>query len=328
MSADYYSILGIGRSATADEIRKAYRRLALIHHPDRNPDDPQSAERFRKIHEAYIVLSDLRKRAAWDQGRSGYYQGALEQVVFLDAEVDASTVKLNEEISLIFRFGAEGRFFRKPDLRGFFIASGPLIDHRMAMHNGSMVRETVLRYVICPVVTGEIELGPATISYAHVPVSSNKLRLQVTGNRCYFSKDNPAGSQPLKIYLHKQQLSSNTIYAKMMVIEHAVLIPRSDVVAWYHKTGRIIKIATAACGTAWALVHDQGAVTGAVLGSLVGGINCHLMYRMTGIKSRFYYADRYPLVQEYISEGYLPGREPNEGMIGSRVLSFIKSLFI
>jgi len=65
---DYYEILGVGREASEQEIKSAYRRLALQHHPDRNPDDQaQSEERFKEITEAYGVLADSEKRAAYDR---------------------------------------------------------------------------------------------------------------------------------------------------------------------------------------------------------------------------------------------------------------------
>lgn len=64
---DYYEVLGIGRDADEAEIRKAYRRLARKHHPDANPDDDQAAERFKEVREAYDVLSDAEKRAAYDR---------------------------------------------------------------------------------------------------------------------------------------------------------------------------------------------------------------------------------------------------------------------
>lgn len=63
---DYYSILGIDRNATKEEIKKAYRKLALLHHPDKNPDDPNSSEKFNSISEAYEVLSDESKRKNYD----------------------------------------------------------------------------------------------------------------------------------------------------------------------------------------------------------------------------------------------------------------------
>jgi molecular chaperone DnaJ len=74
---DYYEVLGISRNASDDEIRHAYRRLAMKHHPDRNANNKGSEEEFKSIKEAYEVLSDGRKRAAYDQfGHAGLGQGA------------------------------------------------------------------------------------------------------------------------------------------------------------------------------------------------------------------------------------------------------------
>jgi len=64
---DYYETLGVSKTASADEIKKAYRRLAMKHHPDRNADDDKAEERFKEAKEAYEVLSDKDKRATYDQ---------------------------------------------------------------------------------------------------------------------------------------------------------------------------------------------------------------------------------------------------------------------
>src|SRR5512140_2125832 len=69
---DYYKVLGVERSASADDVRKAYRKLAMQYHPDRNPGDKQAEERFKEINEAYQVLSDPQKRARFDQLGSAY----------------------------------------------------------------------------------------------------------------------------------------------------------------------------------------------------------------------------------------------------------------
>ncbi|MGB2925819.1 MAG: DnaJ C-terminal domain-containing protein [Limnothrix sp.] len=64
---DYYSILGVSKSASADEIKKTFRKLALKYHPDRNPGDTVAEEKFKEISEAYEVLSDKEKRTKYDQ---------------------------------------------------------------------------------------------------------------------------------------------------------------------------------------------------------------------------------------------------------------------
>jgi len=69
---DFYEVLGINRDASDDEIKKAYRKLAMKHHPDRNPDNPKAEEHFKEAKEAYEILSDAQKRAAYDQyGHAG-----------------------------------------------------------------------------------------------------------------------------------------------------------------------------------------------------------------------------------------------------------------
>src|SRR5688572_6389423 len=150
---DYYSLLGVTRDADPAAIRKAYHRLAMLHHPDRNPGDDKAAERFRLIHEAYQVLSNPSRKAAYDRPFSTFYETFRESYslqAFLDARVDRYSAKLNEEVELIFEFGPDGRFFRKPDLRGWYLAGGPYVDHKLVNRSGQIVRETTLRYTVCP----------------------------------------------------------------------------------------------------------------------------------------------------------------------------------
>jgi molecular chaperone DnaJ len=82
--ADYYEILGVGKSANEEEIKKAYRKLAIKYHPDKNPDNKQAEEKFKEAAEAYEVLSDSSKRQRYDQfghagvgGQGGYGGGGM-----------------------------------------------------------------------------------------------------------------------------------------------------------------------------------------------------------------------------------------------------------
>ena len=69
-------MLGVDRSATADEIKAAFRKQAMQHHPDRNADDPHAAQRFKELNAAYQILSDPQKRAAFDRfGPAGFRPG-------------------------------------------------------------------------------------------------------------------------------------------------------------------------------------------------------------------------------------------------------------
>ncbi len=76
MKQDYYQTLGVSKSASADEIKKAYRKLAMKHHPDRNPGNKEAEVKFKQATEAYEILKDEQKRAAFDQyGHSAFEQG-------------------------------------------------------------------------------------------------------------------------------------------------------------------------------------------------------------------------------------------------------------
>src|SRR5206468_3263296 len=87
---DYYEVLGVSRNASEQEIKSAYRKMALQYHPDRNPGDAEAEEKFKEAAEAYAVLSDAQKRAQYDRfghaglGASAGGSGGFDPSVFAD----------------------------------------------------------------------------------------------------------------------------------------------------------------------------------------------------------------------------------------------------
>ena len=103
MEKDYYKILGVPRTASPAEIKKAYRKLAKGCHPDTHPGDPQAEERFKEISQAYDILGDEKKRKQYDQMKSAFSQG------FRPGGFDFSSAGINLEDL----FGAGGGRGRK-----------------------------------------------------------------------------------------------------------------------------------------------------------------------------------------------------------------------
>ncbi len=112
---DYYHILGVGRDASAEEIKKAYRKMALQHHPDRNRDKPEAEEKFKEASEAYSVLGNAEKRKIYDQyGFEGLRMGGGSDTGFFS---DSAFADFGDILGDLFGFGqsfSAGRQRRGP----------------------------------------------------------------------------------------------------------------------------------------------------------------------------------------------------------------------
>jgi curved DNA-binding protein len=87
-STDYYQVLGLKKNATAAEIKRTYRKLAVKYHPDKNPGNKDAEEKFKEINEAYAVLSDPQKRAQYDQfGSTGFHERFSQEDIFRNFDV-------------------------------------------------------------------------------------------------------------------------------------------------------------------------------------------------------------------------------------------------
>jgi len=90
MAKDYYGVLGVEKSANTAEIKKAYRKLAVKYHPDKNPGDKQAEERFKEITEAYAVLSDPEKKKQYDQfGDAAFHQNFSQEDIFRNVDLNS-----------------------------------------------------------------------------------------------------------------------------------------------------------------------------------------------------------------------------------------------
>jgi molecular chaperone DnaJ len=180
---DYYETLGVKRGASADEIRKSYRRMARKYHPDLNPGDRVSEEKFKKLQEAYDVLSDPKKRQMYDQhgfySESGFPPGGggpqqegpgmgftgFDFSEYFNAhprEESGFAGGFQDLFSQFFGRGGPRQQARRPE-RGADLEYGVNIDFWQAIR-GTQVRLNVTRQEACPTCNGSGTAGGNTVS--------------------------------------------------------------------------------------------------------------------------------------------------------------------
>ena len=111
---DYYEVLGVGKDASADDIKRAYRRMAMKYHPDKNPDNKEAEAKFKECAEAYEVLSDADKRKSYDQfGHEGLRGAGMHDFSRMNVEDIFSMFGLDDFLGGIFGGGRRGRTARR-----------------------------------------------------------------------------------------------------------------------------------------------------------------------------------------------------------------------
>ena len=201
---DYYELLGVGRKAPLKEIRQAYRKLARKYHPDLNPGDKSSEEKFKQIQEAYETLSDAKKRQMYDQfgfntagypgaaGGAGATSGAPEDVHFDFGGFDfggAGGTSFRDLFSQVFR-GANASHAANQAEPGSDLEYQIDISFAEAMH-GAVKKITITRLDVCATChgtgatpgTGQ-QVCPACGGSGQVTQVSGGMRFQIACSRC------------------------------------------------------------------------------------------------------------------------------------------------
>src|SRR2546423_1172099 len=149
---DPYKTLGVDKKASADEIRKAYRKLARQYHPDKNPGDAQAEERFKDIQQANDILSDPEKRKQYDQG-GGIFGGGFDPGAFRTGGGGPGFGGIGDILSDLFGGGAPGGARRPGPERGRDLETEVHISFEQAME-GAQVPVNVQVPAACPTCHG------------------------------------------------------------------------------------------------------------------------------------------------------------------------------
>ncbi|WP_310599276.1 DnaJ C-terminal domain-containing protein [Desulfobulbus sp.] len=235
---EYYQVLGVAKTATADEIKKAYRKLAVKYHPDKNPGDKKAEEKFKEISEAYAVLSDQEKRQQYDTfGSDGFRQRYSQEDIFRNFDLN----------DILRQFGFSGGFrsggtFHTSDFRRGGGSPFDNIFGQSGMRGGcgggcgpQAVKGNDLTYEMTVTLEEVLhgaektislrQSGPAQSVSVKIPrgIEDGK-RLRLSGKGAPSSSGGPAGDLYLKVHVEPHPVFQRV--DDDLVVEHR--IPFSD----------------------------------------------------------------------------------------------------
>lgn len=329
MTTDFYSLLGLDRSASPDAIKQAYRRLALQYHPDKNPNNKIAEEKFLLIQQAYETLSDTIKKRAYDiQATSGFTITTPENLHhYFHVNCKAQSIKVNQEFDVTYSYTGEGRYYVRPSFDNFFVCSKPIVTSRFVSLDGVQVKETNLTYTLAPLYKGDFKISKAKIRLHQKPFETPELAIHVTDNQCYFLKDKVADGKPYVLQLNYEEVVTGQFFKTIRIQRHDVLIPRSKNAQWFHTMGTVVKFVFMVWIIMFSIKTGYGFFIGLLGGGIIGSLNAQLFYWLVGVKSKLYFATQHPAVQHYFEQGYYLKNTVYNGSSWSKLFYYVESVF-
>lgn len=308
-SKDYYTILGVPISASSNEIRRAWHRQALLHHPDKNPGDQGAALRFIEITQAWEILGNPEIRQRYDQQRLSRAEDLYDESFpdpWLELTVQSDTLMRFETLKVSWSFITDSRRFTRPPMPGWVLAAGPFLEQNQVIRPGGVLqRQTTLNYLYYPVSEGVLEIGEASVEYNGRRIRSRSVKVEVSDCPCFFAAGSMAGNRPLIITLLREVHPPGRGGGRIQLQRRVLPVPRSTLAAWYHRTGRVLKISMTLIGAIGLLPYGLPLLGGALAGNFAGGIQCFLMYKAMKVKARNSFVS-YPAYSEALLQGYEP----------------------
>lgn len=309
-SPDFYELLGVSRRAGKAEIKKAFYRLAHEFHPDKKPGDVGAVEQFNKINEAYQTLSNKEKKFRYDQLNFVLAPADKEQHVFyMHQTASRNKILVNEEVEISFAFPSDGRFFKREKFNGWFLSSGPIVEHQEIIYEGRVVKQTVLKYVLSAQMTGKIIIPAAAVTIQSQRVEGRALEFTVEANACYFKEGEAAGTDPYQVTLYSLKEIKTEQFIKTIRQEHIVLVPRSNVAAYVQSSWRYIDRVLKVVGAAILYYSGVKLLLAAIISILITMMIKRIYFKIKNAELPRARALQYPLIKKYLQQGYEIGIE-------------------